>query len=77
MNELELKEIPIWIIVTIVLLLLLQGTWLFIDAGKRGKWRWFWGLWGLTSAPTPVLIYLLFVRMPNKRRKKSQDRKDN
>ena len=77
MNELELKEIPIWIIVTIVLLLLLQGTWLFLDAGKRGKWRWFWGLWGLTSVPTPLLIYLFFVRIPNKRRKTFQDRKDN
>ncbi|HEY2491489.1 MAG TPA: sigmaY antisigma factor component [Paenibacillus sp.] len=71
----ELMEIPLWIIVPFVLVLLLQGTWMFLDAGKRGKWRWLWGLWGLTNIPTPILIYLFFVRLPDER-KKSRARKD-
>lgn len=70
----ELKELPLWFFVIIVPFLLVQGTWMFIDAGKRGKWRWFWGLWGLINVPTPILIYLFFVRLPDER-KKSHSRK--
>ncbi|WP_245700047.1 hypothetical protein [Paenibacillus glacialis] len=72
----ELKEIPIWLIVTLIPLLLIQGTWLFIDAGKRGKWRWFWGLWGMVYIPIPLLLYLFFVRLPDER-KKSREKKDD
>ncbi|OAB30981.1 sigmaY antisigma factor component [Paenibacillus macquariensis subsp. defensor] len=76
MSGLELKGVPIWLIVTLLPILLVQGTWLFLDAGKRGKYRWLWGLWGLTSTPTPLLIYLFFVWLPNER-KKSHERKDD
>lgn len=72
----ELKELPLWFFVIIVPILLLQGTWMFIDASKRGKWRWFWGIWGLMNVPTPILIYLFFVRLPDER-KKSHSRKDD
>ncbi|MGF7048353.1 hypothetical protein J2T13_002860 [Paenibacillus sp. DS2015] len=71
----ELKEIPVWLIVTIVPILLFQSTWMFLDAGKRGKWRWLWGLWGLVQIPIPLLLYLFFVRLPDER-KKSHARKD-
>ncbi|WP_438349124.1 sigmaY antisigma factor component [Paenibacillus sp. FA6] len=66
----ELKEIPIWLITTIVPILLVQGTWMFLDAGKWGKWRWFWGIWGLINTPLPLLIYLFFVRFPDNRKKR-------
>jgi hypothetical protein len=65
-----IKEIPVWAIVIIVPILLFQGTWMFLDAGKRGKWRWLWGLWGLIQIPIPILIYLFFVRLPDERKKR-------
>lgn len=58
----------VWIFVAAVLLL--QGTWLFRDAQKRGlgKLAWFWGIWGLTGAPSPTICYVCFVILPDKRR---------
>jgi hypothetical protein len=44
-------------------LLLVQGTWMFLDARKRGEsYYWLWGLWGLTSIPTPLIVYILVTR---------------
>lgn len=48
--------------ILIVAILLIQGTFLFIDARKRSKWPWLWGLWGLVSAPIPTIVYLFVVR---------------
>ncbi|GGG09228.1 sigmaY antisigma factor component [Paenibacillus abyssi] len=58
----ELKQIPIWQGALIVLILLSQSTWLFIDARKRGSYPWFWGMWGLIQFPGPLIFYWLFVR---------------
>ncbi|MGV2787692.1 hypothetical protein GNF98_18765, partial [Clostridium perfringens] len=46
-----------------VVLVLIQGTWLFLDARKRGlgKMGWFWGIWGSTTMPLPLLFYYIFV----------------
>jgi hypothetical protein len=68
----ELQDVPFWLWVGIAAVLLLQGTWLFRDARKRdkGKMAWFWGLWGLTGAPTPTLVYLLVVILPDRWRAK-------
>jgi hypothetical protein len=49
-------------IVLVVAILLVQGTWLFIDARKHSRWPWFWGLWGLIQAPVPTVVYLFTVR---------------
>ncbi|MCL6458620.1 MAG: sigmaY antisigma factor component [Gorillibacterium sp.] len=38
-----------------------QGTWLFLDARKRGANPWVWGLWGCIQCPTPLVVYWLFV----------------
>ncbi|MDU5144375.1 MAG: sigmaY antisigma factor component [Paenibacillus dendritiformis] len=57
-------EVPWWLWVLIAVILLVQGTWLFLDARKRGKYPWFWGIWGFTGTPTPLLCYLLFVVKP-------------
>lgn len=66
----ELQEVPYWLWACMAAVLLLQGTWLFRDARKRdkGKMAWFWGLWGLTGAPTPIIVYLLVVVLPERRR---------
>ncbi|PZD95690.1 sigmaY antisigma factor component [Paenibacillus sambharensis] len=58
----ELRELPVWALVVLPLVLLAQSTWLFIDARKRTKYYWFWGLWGLIQTPMPPLLYILFVR---------------
>ncbi|MNC12989.1 Negative regulatory protein YxlD [compost metagenome] len=64
----ELQDVPYWLWACIGAVLLLQGTWLFRDARKRdkGKMAWFWGLWGLTGAPTPIIVYLLVVVLPDR-----------
>jgi hypothetical protein len=35
------------------------GTWLFISAGKDGRARWVWGLFGLTGGLTAAVLYVL------------------
>lgn len=45
----------------LLLLLGAQGTWLFLDARRRGGRAWFWGLWGLIQFPMPMLFYWFFV----------------
>ncbi|WP_055105212.1 hypothetical protein [Paenibacillus ihumii] len=52
---------PWWVFVLLAVLLLVQGTWMFIDARKRGRNAWFWGLWGVINFPSPLLVYLLVV----------------
>lgn len=59
----EVNESPLVVIVLAVVLVLIQGTWLFLDARKRGlgKMAWFWGIWGSTTMPLPLLFYWIFV----------------
>ncbi|MFS0824395.1 sigmaY antisigma factor component [Bacillus sp. 1P02SD] len=57
MNTLDIK---IWIL--IVIILLIQSFWLFLDARKRGHNYWFWGIWGLIQSPMPIVFYLIFAR---------------
>ncbi|WP_379162983.1 hypothetical protein [Paenibacillus sp. sgz5001063] len=66
----ELQDVPYWLWGCLAVVLLLQGTLLFRDAAKRGKGKmaWFWGLWGLTGFPTPLLCYLLFVVYSDRRK---------
>ncbi len=60
--EEQLKHSPLfW--AALAILLIAQSLWLFLDARKRGSYYWFWGLWGLTSLPMPLLLYLLIVRI--------------
>jgi len=49
--------------------LLIQSTYLFIDARKRDSYPWFWGLWGLIQCPFPLLFYFIFVRKIFQRKK--------
>lgn len=54
-------ELPWYGWVAILLLLAAQGTWLFLDARRRGARAWFWGCWGLIQFPMPILFYCWFV----------------
>ncbi|MBP2243278.1 hypothetical protein J2Z40_003877 [Cytobacillus eiseniae] len=64
MTTLGLYMIPV-----IVVIMLVQSTLLFIDAKKKKGFAWFWGLWGLIQFPMPTLFYLVFVILPQRRRK--------
>lgn len=46
----------------VVLILLSQSVFLFLDARKRNYNYWLWGIVGLIQAPMPTLFYLLFIR---------------
>ncbi|OBZ16229.1 hypothetical protein A8L34_26470 [Bacillus sp. FJAT-27264] len=65
----ELQDVPLWIWIVVAVCLFLQGNLLFRDAKRRGKMAWFWGLWGITGVPTPTVVYLLFVVLPEFRRR--------
>lgn len=54
-----------WVLVTAILLS--QGTWLFLDARRRGVPAWLWGMIGLVQAPVPLLLYWLIVVRRNRR----------
>ncbi|HHW57099.1 MAG TPA: zinc ribbon domain-containing protein [Clostridia bacterium] len=50
-------------LIVVTPLLLLQATWIFMDARKRGeKYYWAWGLLGLLNFPTSLIIYLIVTR---------------
>jgi len=59
----EVNETPLGVIIIAFVLVLIQGTWLFLDARKRdlGKMAWFWGIWGSTTMPLPLLLYWIFI----------------
>ena len=50
-------------------IILVQGSWIFYDARKRGeKYYWLWGLFGLVNCPSSLIIYLLVTRAIDKRK---------
>lgn len=59
MNEFTIDQLPIWMWIVLITVLLGQGTWLFHDARKKDRNRWFWGIWGLVQFPTPLFVYWL------------------
>lgn len=65
------SETPVGILVGALILVLSQGLFLFMNAKKRGlgKMAWFWGLWGSTTMPLPIVLYWFIVIRP--KRKKS------
>ncbi|UVI31328.1 hypothetical protein [Paenibacillus spongiae] len=68
----ELKGVPVWLLILLVIVLLCQSTWLFIDARKHSRFPWFWGLWGLIQVPMPFILYWLVVRVDWKKFGKSR-----
>ncbi|WP_442599033.1 sigma-Y antisigma factor component [Neobacillus sp. D3-1R] len=58
MNE---EPTPI-LIMFVVIILLSQSLFLFINAKKNQHNYWLWGILGLIQAPFPTIVYLIFVR---------------
>lgn len=63
------NELPLVAWIGIAVLLFAQGTWLFLDARKRGRFPWFWGIWGLTGFPTPLVVYFIVTRVMARKKK--------
>ena len=57
----DFNGVPLPLLIGLIVVLLLQGSWLFVDARKREANAWFWGLWGFIQTPMPILFYWLFV----------------
>ncbi|MFJ7728005.1 sigma-Y antisigma factor component [Neobacillus sp. NPDC097160] len=56
------KDLSLVTIIVVVVILLTQSIYLFMDARKRSHNYWLWGIVGLIQAPMPTLFYLIFVR---------------
>ncbi|BCG61004.1 hypothetical protein PUR_44290 [Paenibacillus sp. URB8-2] len=63
---------PLWAWAVLATVLMTQGALLFRDARARGRWHWFWGLWGMTTFPLPTVLYLLLVVFPENRQKRKE-----
>ncbi len=50
------------IVLIIIMVILLQATWIFWDATKRSENRWAWGIFGIISVPVSLIIYLIITR---------------
>lgn len=59
----ELQQIPLYLWVILITVLLLQSSWIFQDAAKRGEHKWLWGIFGLFNTPTNLLVYLIVTRI--------------
>lgn len=62
------NELPLSVWIGTAILLLAQGTWLFLDARKKRRYPWFWGIWGLTGFP-PLIVYFVVTWGAARRRK--------
>ncbi|MHA7965922.1 sigmaY antisigma factor component [Paenibacillus sp. CAU 1782] len=69
--EEQLKE-SVWFWLLLGSIMIGQSTWLFLDSGKRGGLKWFWGLWGLIQFPGPLIVYWLVVVLPSRNRKRRE-----
>lgn len=55
--------IKVWLtLIGASVVLISQGTWIFLDARKRGENYWLWGLYGLMNCPSSLLVYLWITR---------------
>ncbi|WP_425448488.1 zinc-ribbon domain-containing protein [Dethiothermospora halolimnae] len=61
MEELRVIHPLIW--GGIATLLLIQASWIFYDASKRGENKWLWGIFGLLNVPSNLIIYLIVTRI--------------
>ncbi|MDF2672688.1 MAG: hypothetical protein K0R09_953 [Clostridiales bacterium] len=57
-----MSKFTVLLVFPAVLIVIAQGTWIFLDARKRGeKYYWLWGLLGLIQFPSSLIIYLLVM----------------
>ncbi|AFI30513.1 sigma Y negative regulator YxlD [Bacillus stercoris] len=64
-----MTQTEIVITVAACLLVVAQGIFLFIDAKKRNRMAWVWGIVGLIQVPMPLICYYLFVIRPDRKKR--------
>ena len=62
-----MTDAQVWAVMLALPILIAQALYLFIDARKRGRFPWLWGLWGLIHAPLPLIVYYFTVRRSGRR----------
>ncbi|MDR4433529.1 hypothetical protein [Bacillus tequilensis] len=62
-------QTEIAVVVIAYFFVLVQGIFLFIDAKKRNRMAWFWGIVGLIQAPMPLICYYFFVIKPDREKR--------
>lgn len=65
MNEEQLST-PLLVLVAAILIT--QGTILFVQAKKRNRAAWLWGLAGLIQFPWPSIVFWFFIIRPEKKK---------
>lgn len=75
MNDVTQMEWLLWL--GIGFLLFAQSTGLFLHARSRGNKAWFWGLWGLTNFPSPLVAYLILQAWFARKQKRQTKSTDN
>lgn len=70
----ELTEVPVFAYILIAILLISQSLFLFFHSRKHGHLKWFWGIWGCLNAPTPLVVYVLWIKwlQPTLRNRRQQ-----
>lgn len=57
-----MMKIKISVLILALAIVVVQGTWIFLNARKRGeKYYWLWGLLGLTNFPSALIVYLIVM----------------
>jgi NADH:ubiquinone oxidoreductase subunit 6 (subunit J) len=64
----NLTSTDILLIIGAVVLVLIQASWIFYDASKRGENKWLWGIFGLLNVPSCLFIYLIITRLIMKKK---------
>jgi|SRR6056297_1905273 len=59
----ELRTIPSAFFIFLAMVLFAQGTWIYLDAEKRGANKWLWGFFGLLNVPSNLIVYLIVTRI--------------
>lgn len=71
-----MSNLEIMVLIVVGIILLIQSSYLFIDARKNGMNYWFWGIIGLIQVPMPVIFYLLVRRSKKKEEEELNDYRD-
>ncbi|WP_339324748.1 transcriptional regulator [Paenibacillus sp. FSL W8-0194] len=53
------ESVPLWAVVLIACILLIQSLFLFIHSRRHTKYYWIWGIVGLIQFPGPLVAYWL------------------
>lgn len=64
-----MTQTEIAVVVIAYFIVLVQGIFLFIDAKKRNRMAWVWGIVGLIQAPMPLICYYFFVIKPDREKR--------